>query len=167
MAKILSIIAPERFQQVEYLESKKALEHEGHTVVTCSTHQMAFDKQDHSYKADVLLDEIFEDDYDAVLFIGGPGIYAHFDDPDFHSVARAFYDSGKLTAAICAAPTVLGRAGLLKGIKVTCFEGEAEHAREAGASYTGGSLEEDGLIITADGPSSAYEFGLRIASRLT
>jgi len=166
MAKVLSIIAPERFQQIEYLESKKALEEEGHVVVTASTHQIAFDKADHSYKVDILLDEVMEDDFDAVLFVGGPGIHPYFDDTDFHSIARAFYDAGKPTTAICAAPVVLARAGLLKGKTATCFPAQAEDLIHSGAEYTQQHVEKDGLIITADGPASAYDFGLAIAEAL-
>ncbi|MFH0838304.1 MAG: DJ-1/PfpI family protein [Patescibacteria group bacterium] len=166
MARVLSVVAPEKFQQIEYLESKKALEEQGHAVVTASTHQIAFDKADHSYKADILLDEVMEDDFDAVLFVGGPGIHAYFDDEDFHSVARAFFAAGKLTTAICAAPVILGRAGLLNGKKATCFPAQAEELIRSGAEYTEKHVEKDGLIITADGPASAYDFGLAISEAL-
>lgn len=166
MAKVLSIIAPEKFQQVEYLESKKALESIGHEVVTSCSHQMAFDKNDQRYKVDILLDEVMEDDFDAVLFVGGPGSHAYFDDPDCHSIARAFYDAGKPTTAICAAPVILGRAGLLKRKRATCFPHETQVLIDSGADYTGAHVEKDGLIITADGPDSAYDFGLAIAEAL-
>lgn len=166
MAKVLSIIAPEKFQQIEYLQSKKALEESGHTVVTASTHQIAFDKADHSYKVDVLLDEVMEDDFDAVLFVGGPGSHAHFDDADFQAVARAFYVAGKPTTAICAAPVILGRAGLLKGKRATCYDAQADDLVGAEAEYTGKHIEKDGLILTADGPQSAYDFGLALAEML-
>ena len=166
MSKILSIIAPEGFQQIEYLESKRALEEQGHTVVTASTQEIATDKLGYKYDVDLLIDGIKEKHYDAILFVGGPGIYAHFDDVRFQNLARDFYEAGKLTTAICAAPTILGRAGLLSGKIVTCFDGEAEHIKESGATYTGASVEKDGLIITADGPGSAYNFGLRLAEEL-
>ena len=166
MAKVLSIVAPEKFQQVEYLESKKALEENGHEVVTASTHQIAFDKLDQAYKVDILLDEVMEDDFDAVLFVGGPGSHAHFDDEDFHAVARAFLDAGKPTTAICAAPVILGRAGLLKGKKATCWSGQTQDLEQTNAKYTGEHVQKDGLIITADGPESAYEFGLAVAAAL-
>ncbi len=166
MSKVLSVIAPEKFQQVEYLESKRALEEKGHEVVTCSTHQKAFDKLDEPYDVDVLLDEVMEDDYDAVLFVGGPGSHAHFDDPDFHAVARAFYDAGKPTTAICAAPVILGRAGLLKDKKATCWDAQTEELKKTEADYTGQPVQQDGLIITADGPDAAYDFGLAIAEAL-
>ena len=166
MAKILSVIAPEKFQQIEYLESKKALEEKGHEVVTACSHQMAFDKNDERYKVDILLDEVMEDDFDMVLFIGGPGSHALFDDPDCHSIARAFYEAGKLTTAICAAPVILGRAGLLNGKKATCFPAQKEALIESGAEYSEAHVERDGLIITADGPQAAYDFGLAVAEAL-
>ena len=166
MAKVLSIVAPEKFQQIEYLGSKRALEEAGHEVITASTHQIAFDKSDEGYKVDILLDEVMEDDYDAVLFVGGPGIHEHFDDTDFHSIARAFYEAGKPTAAICAAPVILGRAGLLKGKRATCFSAQVQELKDLGANYTGSHVEQDGLIITADGPESAAAFGTLIAERL-
>ncbi len=166
MAKVLSIVAPENFQQIEYLESKKALEEQGHEVVMCSTHQMAFDKLDQRYKVDVLLDDVMEDDFDAVMFIGGPGASAHFDDDDFHSIARAFFTANKLTTAICAAPVILARAGLLKGVKSTCWPSHGGDLKAAEAEYTEAHVEKDGLIITADGPDSAYKFGLAVAEAL-
>jgi protease I len=166
MAKVLSIVAPEKFQQIEYLESKRALEEKGHEVITSSTHQIAFDKLDQSYNVDILLDEVMEDDFDAVLFVGGPGSHAHFDDEDFHAVARAFYESGKLTTAICAAPVILGRAGLLKGKRATCWSDQTQDLQKTKADYTGVHVEKDGLIITADGPNSAYAFGMAIAEAL-
>ena len=166
MAKVLSVVAPEKFQQVEYLESKRALEEKGHEVVLCSTHQIAFDKNDEAYKVDALLDEVFEDEYDAILFVGGKGIQLHFDDPDFQSMARAFYDSEKVTAAICAAPVILARAGLLEGKKVTCWPEVGNILEKAGAEYTKEPVETDGLIVTGDGPDSAYAFGLKIAELL-
>lgn len=167
MAKVLSVVAPEKFQQTEYLESKRALEEKGHEVFLCSTHQIAFDKNEEAYKVDALLDEVFEDDYDAILFVGGPGIQEHFDDPDFQSLARAFFENGKLTSAICAAPGVLAKAGLLEGKKATCWPGVGDILRSAGAEYTEKPVESDGLIVTGDGPDSAYAFGLKIAELLS
>ena len=166
MAKVLSIIAPEKFQQVEYLESKKALEEKGHEVITGCSHQMAFDKNDERYKVDILLDEVMEDDFDAVLFVGGPGSHLYFDDEDCHAIARAFYDAGKLTTAICAAPVILGRAGLLEGKKATCWSGQEENLKASGAEFTGSQVEKDGLIITGDGPEAAYDFGLAVAGAI-
>ena len=119
-----------------------------------------------SEKTDILLKDVNPDDYDAVLFVGGPGCFVFFDDPAAHKLAKAFYDSKKPTAAICAAPSILANAALLAGVRATCFSGQAENLKSRGADYTGSPVEQDGLIITADGPNSAKAFGNKIAETL-
>ena len=166
MAKILSVVAPEKFQQIEYLESKRALEKRGHKVITASLKRVATDKLGEKYKVDLLLSEVNAEDFDAILFAGGPGSHALFDDQQCHDLARKFHAAHKLTTAICAAPLILGRAGLLEGKKVTCFPDQIQDVKNTDAVYTGAHVERDGLIITADGPDSAYDFGLAIADAL-
>lgn len=166
MARILSIVAPEQFQQIEYLESKKALEEAGHQVLMASAIKAPTDKLGKAYTADLLLSEAKAKDFDVILFVGGPGSHAYFDDPVCHRLAREFYEAGKLTTAICAAPVILGRAGLLKGKKATCWPGQTLALKSCGVECTGNPVERDGLIITGDGPKSAYEFGKRIAEVL-
>ncbi len=166
MAKILSIISPEGYQDIEYNDSKVALESRGHTVITASTVQEAHGKYGGTVSVDVLLKDVDPADYDAILFVGGPGCHQYFDDPTAHSLAKSFLDGGKLTTAICAAPSILANAGLLEGVKSTCFQGQAENLKEKGAEYTGSPVEKDGLIITADGPDSATAFGQAIAEAL-
>ena len=63
-------------------------------------------------------------------------------------------------AAICAAPTILGKMGLLKGRKVTCYPGMEADLK--GASYTHRSVVADGKLITAKGPGAAMDFSLRL-----
>jgi len=167
MAKILSIVAPEKFQQIEYLESKKALEEKGHEVMTASLAKTATDKLGEKYKVNMLLSEVNVKDFDAILFVGGPGSHALFDNKQCHQLAKEFYKVGKLTTAICAAPVILGRAGLLKGKKVTCWPAQKDDIQKTDALYTSVSIEKDGLIITADGPDSAHDFGLALSEALT
>lgn len=166
MAKILSVIAPKGYQDIEYNDSKQALEAAGHFVVTASTVPEAEGKYGSRQKADFLLNKVNAEDYDAILFVGGPGSYDYFEDPIAHHLAHAFYQSGKLVTAICAAPSILANAGLLAGKKATCFESQAAHLKERGAIYTGHSVEQDGLVITADGPGSASAFGEKIVRAL-
>ena len=166
MAKILSIIAPEGYQDIEYNDSKKALEAKGHTVITASTVEEAHGKYGGTQKTDILLKDVNPDDYDAVCFIGGPGAYQYFDDPTALNLAKTFYNAGKVTSAICCAPSIFANAGLLKGITATCYKAQTENLKEKGADYTGNPVEQDGLIITADGPSSSKAFGEKIAEAL-
>ena len=73
--------------------------------------------------------------------------------------------NGKFIGAICAAPSILGKKGLLKGKKATCFPGFEEFLE--GADFTGGPVEKDGNIITARGAGVAVEFGLKLVEALS
>ena len=73
--------------------------------------------------------------------------------------------NGKFIGAICAAPSILGKKGLLKGKKATCFPGFEEFLE--GADFTGEPVEKDGKIITARGAGVAVEFGLKLVEALS
>ncbi len=60
-------------------------------------------------------------DYDALVLPGGPQ-YAELEkSAGVQALIKEFIDGGKVVAAICASPTILGRAGYLKGKKYTCL----------------------------------------------
>lgn len=69
---------------------------------------------------------------------------------------------GRLLAAICAAPSILGHKGLLEGKEATCFPGMEQEL--TGARLSGSSVCRDGNFITARGAGVAIEFGLAIAA---
>jgi len=71
---------------------------------------------------------------------------------------------GKLVAAICAAPSILGHKGLLKNKKATCAPGFT--AELHGADVTGEPVCRDGNIITARGAGVSVEFGLELVAYL-
>jgi len=70
------------------------------------------------------------------------------------------YDSGAYVCAICAAPTVLGSMGLLKGKKATCYPGHEE--KLAGAEVMDADVVRDGKIITARAAALSIPFALRL-----
>ena len=72
-------------------------------------------------------------------------------------------DGGRL-AAICAAPLVLGRRGLLQGKRAVCFPGFESELK--GAIPSDKRVETDGSVTTAVGMGAAYEFGLALLSLL-
>ncbi len=71
---------------------------------------------------------------------------------------------GKLITAICAAPYVLGQAGVLKGKRATCFPGFED--KLTGATPTADKVVTDGNVITAKGMGAAFEFGIEIIKYL-
>ena len=72
----------------------------------------------------------------------------------------AYYGEGKLVAAICAAPTVFGKLGLLEGKKAICYPGMEDQL--TGAIVTYEPAVRDGNIITSRGMGTAIDFGLEI-----
>ena len=80
------------------------------------------------------------------------------------SLVRAFHDAGRLVAAICAAPTVLGGLGLLEGKRATCYPGcEGDLG---GADYSDAEVIRDGNIITGSALGAAIPFALEIIAYL-
>ena len=73
------------------------------------------------------------------------------------------YENNKLICAICAAPSILGHKGMLKGKKAVCFPGFESELE--GAINTEKYVEEDGNIITAKGMGSAIKFAVAIGAR--
>jgi 4-methyl-5(b-hydroxyethyl)-thiazole monophosphate biosynthesis len=79
-------------------------------------------------------------------------------------VIAEFAASGKLVSAICAAPSVLGEAGLLQGKKATSYPGFEEKLLGAEVSFD--PVVVDGNIITSRGMGTAIPFALEIVSYL-
>jgi len=113
-----------------------------------------------------MVTEVSIDEYDAVAFIGGPGMAQIVDDDSLQVLAKRFFNSKKLTAAICVAPVILAKADILKGRNATAWSGVKEKLTEVGANYIDKKVIVDGHIITADGPEAAREFGKEIAKRI-
>jgi protease I len=166
MAKVLVIIAPAEYQDVEYKETRRGLEEGGHQVVTASTVSEAHGKLGGSAKADVLLKDIKNGDYAGVVFIGGHGAHIFFDHPSAHRIAQAFNDTHRVTAAICAAPVILANAGILRNKNATCYPSHQADLEEQGAIFTAQPVVRDGHIITASGPEAAYDFGQKVAEAI-
>lgn len=160
------VIAPEGYQDIEYETPKKIFLAKGHEVITTSTKEIAQGSMGGLTKVDLLLNAVDFNDYDTVVFIGGPGSHVYFTDQKALKLAQEFYNSGKITAAICAAPSILANAGILSGKIATCFEGQSQNLLKNGAKYSGKPIEQDKTIITANGPASAQLFGQKIVEAL-
>ena len=99
--------------------------------------------------------------YDGVILPGGmPGTTNLAADERVLALLRSFAAAGKLTAAICAAPTVLAKAGLLEGKKAVCYPGMEEQLTGAKVSFD--PVAVDGTVITGRGLGAAIPFALSI-----
>lgn len=159
MKKIVFVAAPQKFRDEEYIEPKEILEQAGFEIITASTVVgEIYGKIKIRAVSDILVKDINPDDYEAVVFIGGPGASVYFNDGFVHNLIKVFLKSGKIVAAICIAPVILANAGILKGKKATVFPDGIDALIKGGAQYTAKNVENDGNILTGNGPQSAKEF---------
>ncbi len=116
-------------------------------------------------EADMLLSELESPEAEAVILPGGmPGASNLRANEKVCAITADAAKSGRLVAAICAAPYVLGELGLLKDKKAICYPGFED--RLFGAALSENKVARDGNIITAAGMGVALDFSLEIASYL-
>ena len=168
MKKILFIVAFRNFRDEEFFVPKEILEKNGIEIKVASTQKgLALGADGGSVEVDYSLDEIKIDDFDAFVFIGGPGMVENLDNPSFQTLAKEAFEKNKFLAAICIAPALLAKAGVLKGKKATVWSSALNRhpikiLEENGAIYQDQNVVVDGNLITANGPTAAKEFGEKI-----
>ena len=112
--------------------------------------------------ADVLFGYVDYSQVDMIILPGGGQGTKNIDE---HAALTGqitkFAAAGKWIAAICAAPMVLGRLGLLDGKSATCYPGCEPQLKGADISLAV-PVVLDGKIITSRGPGTSFEFGLKI-----
>ncbi len=112
-------------------------------------------------KADTVLDDIKYSEFGSIVLPGGmPGSKHLKDDKRVVSLVQDIYKQNGIVAALCAAPMVLGHAGILEGKKATCYPG-FEHEL-IGAEYIPEPVIADDTIITGKGPGCAIPFALKL-----
>lgn len=114
-----------------------------------------------TFLADALASEVNYDELDGIVLPGGmPGTLNLGADETVNKIIKEFAVAGKLVCAICAAPSVLGVAGILEGKKATCHPGFEE--KLVGATVSEDEVVVDGNIITSRGMGTALAFALAI-----
>lgn len=112
-------------------------------------------------EADIMFGDIDWEHCNMLVLPGGmPGTTNLCNHYDFNNKLKSFHDKGGSVAAICAAPMVLAKAGILGGQKATIYDGmEGELIN---CEYTGEDVTVSGNIITGRGPGLAMDFALKI-----
>jgi len=118
-----------------------------------------------TFMTDIPAEYMDFDMLDGIVLPGGmPGTLNLGASQYVQKVIADFASSKKLVAAICAAPSVLGEAGLLNGKKATCYPGMENQL--VGAKAETDKVVVDGNIITSRGMGTAIPFALEIISYL-
>jgi len=164
--RILTLLAP-GFEEIETITPVDLLRRAGAEVTLASLEDepLVTGRSAITLRAETSLAALGEEaaGFDLLLLPGGPGVAALRADSRLPALARSYAEAGRAVAAICAAPAILGDAGLLTGRRFTAhfsiageFPGAAEQER----------VVEDGHLVTSRGAGTALDFGLALVRRL-
>ena len=169
--KVVIAVAPEKYRDEELAEPVAALNKAGISFDLASTRPgpctgMLGGKT----SAGIAFEEIDPKSYDGLIIVGGSGSQVYlWEDDVLVQLARFFHESGKVVAAICLAPAVLARSGILKGKKATAYDSPAAffEMKKGGAVVVKDPVVTDHRIITANGPAAAKDFAAAVIKELS
>ncbi len=165
--RILVPLAP-GFEETEAIAIVDVLRRAELDVVTASIgEQQVMGAHGIGVGADCTWEQLDESSVTAIVLPGGmPGTTNLRDDERVIRLLQRLASEGKLTAAICAAPLVLGTAGLLgEGREYTCFPGMAADLAQWGPRSEA-RVVTSGTVLTSQGPGTAIDFALALVATL-
>lgn len=116
---------------------------------------------------DAALSEVMGEDFDMIVLPGGLPGADHLDrDARIHALLTSMSESGRFTAAICAAPKVLASAGLLDGKSATSYPGVIDAMGLKNTRLLQDAVVIDGKVVTSRGPGTAMDFALALIELL-
>lgn len=160
------VFLAEGFEETEAVTPIDMLRRCGREVVTVGvTGKTVTGSHNIPVVCDITIDEISDDGIELLVLPGGmPGTKNLDACEKLKELISACNDKGILIGAICAAPTVLGGMGLLKGKNAVCYPGMESGL--AGANVPDAAAVRDGNIITSRGAGTALEFSYELISAL-
>lgn len=163
MSKKVGMMVANGYEEVEMLTVVDLLRRAGMTcdIISVTGEKALTSSHKVTVAADLLYEEADFDSYDALAIPGGmPGTINLGAHAGVCEQLKKAYADGKLIAAICAAPTVFGKLGLLEGKRAICYPGMEDQLTGAVVTYE--PAVRDGNIITSRGMGTAIDFGLAI-----
>ena len=170
--KKVALLVHNFFEQVEFTDPKKVLEEAGAEVdiVTADGERLQglnhVDKGD-SFIADLSVEEIAADEYDAVVIPGGVVNADHLRMSEgARDFVRQMYKAGKPVAAICHGPWLLVSAGIADGQKLTSYHTLKDDIRNAGGNWVDEEVVVDKNLITSRTPDDLPAFNKAVMEAL-
>lgn len=169
--KVLIVIAPEKFRDEEFAVPVSVLDKAGIGYDIASTRRgVCTGMLGKKINATLSLKEVDPQCYDGILIVGGGGAQSYlWDDKMLGEMVKSFHTTARAVAAICLAPVVLARAGILEGKKATFFNSPQSfrEMKAGGAVLVDQAVVSDSRIVTANGPAAAQEFAETFIRTLT
>lgn len=163
---MIYVFLADGFEETEALAPVDLLRRAGKNVITVGVGDKII-KGSHGIPviADTTAEEItLDDNLEMIVLPGGmPGTLNLEKSEIVQNAVDYCVQNNRFIGAICAAPSILGHKGLLRGKKAVCYTG-FENQLE-GAVIGNGAVETDGIFITARGAGVAVEFGLKLVEK--
>lgn len=161
------IFLAEGFEEMEAIAIVDVLRRAGIETTTVSITDSLEVMSAHNVK--IICDETFNNlefsEYKMIIFPGGvKGVDNIKSFEPIYKIINYFYSSDRYVAAICAAPIILGNAGILENNSFTCYEGFEQFIKNG--IYLKQKVVQDKNIITSNCAGSALEFGFKLVSVL-
>ena len=159
---MIAVMMADGFEEIEALTPVDILRRAGLDVRTVAVgSKVAVGSHGIAVVCDMTADEVRLDEVTTVVFPGGmPGSLNLDASPYTDKFIDAVKKNGGRLAAICAAPLVLGRRGLLEGRRAVCYPGFENELK--GAIIENAPVVTDGSITTAIGMGAALPFSLEL-----
>jgi protease I len=167
--KVLMVIAQRGFRDEELIEPMKLFkENDVGVEIASISLARATGMFNTAIQPDLTLRDVDVNEYSAIVIVGGIGAPVLSNYKELTNILKTAKDQDKIIAAICLAPMVLAKAGVIWRKKVTVFPTDESLSalQEAEAKYLELPVVVDGKIITANGPDAAKEFGKSIIGKL-
>lgn len=166
--KIVMVVASKQFRDEELFIPKNYFEQFDVKISIASSSLLpSTGMLKRTISPDLLINGIDEDEYDAIVLVGGTGAAEYWEDTVLHQKLFRMHQQNKIIAAICIAPVTLAKAGILKGKKATVYPSESSQLLECGVDLVNKNVVTDDKIITANGPDAAEEFAKTIIDHLS
>lgn len=162
--KVLTIIA-NRFEDLELIGTVALLRRAGINVDIATINKDKTATGNYLTKLDNLLYLNYVDykKYDMVFLPGGPEWVEISQSDKVIEIIKYFMDNNLYFAAICAAPTILGKFGYLKNKKYTCFTSMNEDFQ---GTFIDQYCVRDNNLVTGRSPAAVIDFALLIIETL-
>jgi protease I len=167
LGTVLVVVPDEDFQQQEYSAVRTALGEAGYPMQVANVAGGDSVSGDVHVRADLAIADAQAADYVGIVLTGGPGAAALFENQPLQALVREAVAAHKVVSAICLAPVVLAKAGVLKGKKATVWADQKPILVQAGcAAQVQEAVVVDGRIVTGNGPNASREFSAAVVLAL-
>lgn len=169
MVRVLMVIANNGFRDEELYDPLEVFEQSGYKVdIAAPLRAEAKGMLGAIVQPHLAIKDAKVYEYDAVVLVGGQGAMKMQDNPELLRLVKDAFDRHKTVAAICVAPAILARAGVLNGKKSTVSQSSEilRLYKQLNLELVNQPVVISGRVITANGPAAAKEFGKAVAQSL-